>query len=123
MKMNDAQIRELFHRNRPKISADPHFMDTLESRMDAVSEIKKINARTIARYKTIAILTFVAGLAAGASIFAYFRFRPLPAPRLEFVILPALAAFVEEWKYLLFFVIASSAITLGVFPWKRSRRL
>ena len=118
--MTDEEIRSFFHDNRPSLQDGASFMAGLKARMDAVSEIKRIQEASVRRNRTILLATFIAGLALGAAAMVFLFVRPVPAPQMNAVLLSQMAAFVNDWKSVFFAVIAAAAIAFSLVSARRS---
>ena len=66
--MNDSEIREFFHANRPAPLRREEFMAQLEQRILLANEIKREHDKQIAFYRRVSLITLIAGLLIGAGI-------------------------------------------------------
>lgn len=72
----DQQIEALFRGFDPELGPETDFMDTLNRKLDAVEYIKQVQETQLRCYKRMILATFVAGVAAGALLFALFVTLP-----------------------------------------------
>ena len=114
--MNETQIKDFFKANRPQTSDEGTFLTGLSARMEAAAEIKRLHDEAIRRYRLIALITLIAGLAIGGLVIALVLLHPISAPQLRTELFARILAFAAEWKYVIFLLIASAAIVLGLKP-------
>lgn len=122
MSVNDNELREFFHQNRPQTADSGTFMAELNRKMDAMAEIKRIHDAGIRRYRTIALVALVAGILVGAGVITLLLLHPISVPHFENTLLAAAASFLSEWKMVVPGVIALAATILGLIPWGHATR-
>ena len=121
--MNDNDIREFFHENRPTPADRGTFNIGLHARLNAVEEVKRLHDAEVARCRRTALVTFAAGLLLGALLVVVALLHPVALPHLPAAWLSTVMAFLAEWKEVIELSIALTAIVLGLAPWRRSQRL
>ena len=114
--MNETQIKDFFKANRPQTSDEGTFLTGLSARMDAAAEIKRLHDEAIRRYRRIALITLIAGITIGGLVIALILLHSVSAPQLRTELFARILAFAAEWKYVIFLLIASAAILLGLKP-------
>ena len=114
--MNETQIKDFFKANRPQTSDEGTFLAGLSARMDAAAEIKRLHDEAIRRYRLTALITLIAGIVIGGLVIALVLLHPVSAPQLRTELFARILAFAAEWKYVIFLLIASAAIVLGLKP-------
>lgn len=118
--MNDTEIREFFHQNRPVTADEGTFKAGLNARLDAIEEVKRIHDAEVARCHKVAHACFIAGLALGAAVVALLIMNPVDVPHFDLSMLAPVSAFIAEWKAAFILAIAVLALVLGLIPWGRS---
>lgn len=118
--MNDNEIREFFHANRPVVGGADEYAEKLSARMDAIAEIKALHDESIRSARTAVLLTFLVGAVIGAAAIAFILLRPVMLPQLNTSIIVSISSFVEQWKYLLVILVAAAAIAASLLPRRKS---
>ena len=116
MKMNDNEIRDFFQSNRPSTTDEGTYLVALNSRLDAIEEIKRIHDKEAARYRKITALALICGIVIGAAVIAFIIFKPVHAPELDKSLIASVSSFIAEWKTFFIAAIAILALTFGLLP-------
>ncbi len=120
--MNDSEIREFFHANRPAPLKREEFMAQLEQRILLANEIKHEHDKQIAFYRRMSLITLIAGLLIGAGITVLTLLRPVSLPQFNTAIMVTISTFICKWWYVFGAILGTVAIGLLLFPtrWNHS---
>lgn len=118
--MTDKEIRDFFHQNRPSLIDDTTFLAGLSSKMEAMSEVKKMHDELVLRNRIILAVTFCIGVLVGGGIFAFVILKPVTAPQFKIGLMSSLLSFLAEWKHALFLLITALSIGLSLISIKKS---
>lgn len=123
MKMEDRELREFFHRNRPEISDNGDFIRELSDKMTALEGLKRMQDAERKKSRLILAVAFCAGVLAGAGVLAFSLFKPTTGIQLNSSVLISLLAFLKQWRMVVVIVIAVSAIVVSLLPLRKSEGL
>ena len=98
--MNDSEIREFFHANRPAPLKREEFMAQLEQRILLANEIKREHDKQIAFYRRVSLITLIAGLLIGAGITVLTLLRPVSLLQFNTAILVTISTFICKWCHI-----------------------
>lgn len=120
--MNDSEIREFFHANRPAPLKREEFMAQLEQRILLANEIKREHDKQIAFYRRVSLITLIAGLLIGAGITVLTLLRPVSLPQFNTAIMVTISTFICKWWYVFGAILGTVAIGALLFPtrWNHS---
>ena len=120
--MNDSEIREFFHANRPAPLRREEFMAQLEQRILLANEIKREHDKQIAFYRRLSLITLIAGLLIGAGITVLTLLRPVSLPQFNTAILVTISTFICKWWYVFGAILGTVAVGVLLFPtrWNHS---
>ena len=120
--MNDSEIREFFHANRPAPLKREEFMAQLEQRILLANEIKREHDKQIAFYGRVSLITLIAGLLIGAGITVLTLLRPVSLPQFNTAILVTISTFICKWWYVFGAILGTVAVGVLLFPtrWNHS---
>ena len=120
--MNDSEIREFFHANRPAPLRREEFMAQLEQRILLANEIKREHDKQIAFYRRVSLITLIAGLLIGAGITVLTLLRPVSLPQFNTAILGTISTFICKWWYVFGAILGTVAVGVLLFPtrWNHS---
>ena len=120
--MNDSEIREFFHANRPAPLRREEFMAQLEQRILLAHEIKREHDKQIAFYRHVSLITLIAGLLIGAGITVLTLLRPVSLPQFNTAILVTISTFICKWWYVFGAILGTVAVGVLLFPtrWNHS---
>jgi len=128
MNMNDDQIREFFHSNRPVTGDEGTYLAGLSAKLEAVESVKRLQEQSIRRYNRITRWTLIGSVALSSTLTAFFIIHPLDIPSLCAPSnLPSASAlkagattFIRDWKPAVIASIAAISLILGLLPWKKT---
>lgn len=117
--MNDIELKEYFHRNRPQTSDETTYMAGLSAKMNAAAEIKRMHDASIRKNRRICAATFAVGCCFGMAVSAFILLRPISVHQFMTDILASFYLFVFEWKMVIILSIAVASLILGLIPWRK----
>lgn len=120
--MNDSEIREFFHANRPTPLKREEFMAQLEQRILLANEIKREHDKQIAFYRRMSLITLIAGLLIGAGITVLTLLRPVNLPQFNTATMVTISTFICKWWYVFGAILGTVAVGALLFPtrWNHS---
>lgn len=120
--MNDSEIREFFHANRPAPLKREEFMAQLEQRILLANEIKREHDKQIAFYRRVSLITLIAGLLIGAGITVLTLLRPVNLPQFNTATMVTISTFICKWWYVFGAILGTVAVGALLFPtrWNHS---
>jgi len=121
MELNDDQLKNFFHQNRPIVSSADEFMASLSAKMHAMSEIKSLHEKQLRHSRNQALLFLCIGVSAGVALTVFILTTAIPflvALDIKLLDVNVLSLI----KTALLIVIPLSALVLGLIPWKNKHQ-
>ncbi len=105
--MNDNNIRDFFHSNRPSTADEGAYLAGLKFKLDSVEELKRIHDIEISRCKRRTIVISVFSIALGAALMAFISLQPVSVLHLDTPLIAPVLSFIAHWEA---YIIAGIAI-------------
>ncbi len=106
----DKDLTQWFADYRPDLTEKAVFLEKLERRLDAVEYVKQMQARQIRRYKVVAVVALVVGIAGGFAAATFVPVFPhLPRGTESFLLL-----FLQRYAQEFLFVAVATALSAGI---------
>lgn len=114
--MNDNDIREFFHENRPSAVPSDEFMSGVKRRMREMEDIRLMREEELAVNRLVLLVTFLVGIIAGAGAVAFVMLHPLPASDFDTFFSAGLALLLSGWWPLLIVVVVVFSLLCCFLP-------
>jgi len=116
--MNDSELKEYFHQNRPMTGDNTTYITGLYAKMNAVDEIKQLHDASIRKYHRICIVTFASGFVVGIIIITIILLYPEFVSQFKSDIIHSLHYLATEWKVVLIATIIAITLTFELIQEK-----
>ena len=118
----DHALRQLFEDFHPEMTGGGEFMHRLQTRLDAIEYVSRLQAREKKRSRLAMLCAFGGGLTVGCALYAVLipgdTSMPSTAVETQFVLLRIISEYSHLFAYLIFSIIALAGILMATSLWQ-----